>query len=159
MTELLWAAAFLCVVLGIAGLILPALPGPLLIFAGLVAAAWAEDFAYVGTNTLLVLAILSALALLLDFLAGALGARRYGASARAATGALLGALVGIFFGLPGLVLGPFFGAVVGQLLTAPELSPAVRAGWGAWIGVLLGTAAKVALAAIMIGLFVFIRFF
>ena len=154
---LLWAAAIFLTVLGIAGLVVPALPGPLLIFLGLVAAAWAENFEYVGVFMLTVLAVLAALAYALDFVAAAFGARRYGASAGAAIGALLGALVGILFGLPGLILGPFIGAVLGQFLAAPELQQAVRAGWGAWVGLVLGIAAKAALSMTMIGLFVIAR--
>ena len=157
MTILLWAAAIVFIAVGVAGLVVPALPGPVLIFLGLLAAAWAEDFEYVGAYTLIVLALLAALAYALDFVAGAFGARKYGASTGAAIGALVGALVGIFFGLPGLFLGPFFGAVVGQLCVAPELRQAVRAGWGAWIGLVIGMAVKAALAIFMIGLFVFAR--
>lgn len=157
MTALLWAAAIVFVALGVAGLVIPALPGPVLIFVGLFAAAWAENFEYVGAFMLVALAMLAALAYALDFVAAAFGARRYGASAGAAIGALIGALVGIFFGLPGLILGPFFGAVLGQLSAAPELRQAMRAGWGAWVGLVIGIAVKSALAVLMIGLFAVAR--
>lgn len=159
MTVLTWIIAILLVVAGLAGLVLPALPGPLLLFAGLFLAAWAEQFVHVGTWTLVVLAVMAALALLADFVAGAFGAKRYGASPRSVAGAALGAIVGIFFGLPGLLLGPFAGALLGELSARRDLAAAGRAGWGATIGLVLGTAAKLALGFAMVGLFLVVRFF
>lgn len=154
-----WAAAAALVVAGLAGLVLPALPGPLLLFAGLWTAAWAEDFAYVGMKTLVVLAVIATLALVAEIIAGAFGARHYGASMRSVTGATVGAIVGMFFGLPGLLLGPFAGALIGELTTRRCLVSAGRAGWGATVGLVLGTAAKLALGFTMIGLFSAVRLF
>jgi uncharacterized protein len=159
MTALIWITAVVLVVAGLAGLVLPALPGPLLVFAGLLLAAWAEGFAYVGTKTLIVLGVMAALASLADYVAGAFGARRYGASYRSVAGAALGAVVGIFFGLPGLLLGPFIGALLGELAERRNLLSAGRAGWGATVGLVLGTAAKLALGFTMVGLFLLVRFF
>jgi uncharacterized protein len=158
MAVLTWVLAILLVAAGLLGLVLPALPGPLLLFAGLLVAAWAEGFAFVGAGTLVGLGLMALLAVLVDFLAGALGARRYGASPRAFIGATLGALIGIFFGLPGLLVGPFLGAVLGELSARPNLQAAGRAGWGAMIGLALGTAAKIALGIAMIGVFLVVRF-
>ncbi|MCC5857494.1 MAG: DUF456 domain-containing protein [Ectothiorhodospiraceae bacterium] len=158
MSVLIWILAILLVSIGLAGLVLPALPGPLLLFAGLWAAAWAEGFVHVGTRTLVVLALMAALASLADFVAGAFGARRYGASPRSVAGAALGAVVGIFFGLPGLLLGPFIGALLGELSARRGFLAAGRAGWGATLGLMLGTAAKVALGLSMLGLFLVVRF-
>jgi len=158
MTIALLSLAFVLVVAGLVGLVLPVLPGPLLLFAGLAVAAWAEDFAYVGQATLIALGFMAALALLADFAAGALGARRYGASRRAVYGAALGALVGIFFGPVGVVLGPFIGAVLGEVIARGNLPAAGRAGWGATLGLLLGTAAKLALGFAMLGVFLLVRF-
>ena len=159
MTVLTWIIAILLVAAGLAGLVLPALPGPLLLFAGLLMAAWAEQFVHVGTWTLVVLAVMAALASLADFVAGAFGAKRYGASPRSVAGAALGAIVGIFFGLPGLLLGPFIGALLGELSARRDLAAAGRAGWGATVGLVLGTAAKLALGFAMVGLFLVVRFF
>lgn len=158
-TALLLLLAVLLVIVGLAGLILPALPGPILVFAGLLLAAWAEDFIHVGTTTLIVLGIMAALAYLLDFIATALGARRSGASGYAMTGATVGAIVGIFFGIPGLLLGPFLGAVIGELLARRNLLAATRAGIGAFIGLVVATAGKVALGVGMIGVYLVVRVF
>src|SRR3970282_93440 len=118
---LLWILAAVLVIVGLAGLFLPVIPGAVLVFAGLVVAAWADDFAYAGWGTLTVLGVLALLTYPADFLASAFGAKRYGASPRAVTGAVIGAVVGIFFGLVGVLLGPFAGAVVGELLTQRHL--------------------------------------
>jgi len=98
----LWLLGAVLVVLGIAGMLLPALPGPVMMFAGFVIAAWAEGFAYVGYGTLAALAVMTLLAYLVDFIAGAMGAKHFGASSKAAIGAAIGAVVGIFFGLLGI---------------------------------------------------------
>lgn len=157
-TVLLWILAAILVIAGLAGMILPALPGAPLLFAGLFVAAWAEDFAHVGATTLTVLGIMAALSYALEFAATALGARRFGASARAMTGAALGTVVGLFFGLPGLVFGPFLGAVAGELTARRDLQAAAGAGFGAFLGLLLATAGKLALGFAMLGLFLLVRF-
>ena len=152
-TILQWLLAAVLVLAGLLGLLLPMLPGPPLLFAGLLVAAWAEDFAYVGVGTLTLLAVLALLTYAVDFVATALGAKKFGASKRAALGAALGALVGLFFGLPGILLGPFIGAVVGELTAQRGLGDAGRAGLGATIGLVLGAAGKLAIAFSMLGLF------
>jgi uncharacterized protein YqgC (DUF456 family) len=107
---ILWIVAVALVIAGLAGALLPALPGALLVFIGLVLAAWADGFTNVGGATIAVLAVLTASTYALDFVAGAIGARRFGASRRAMIGASIGAVVGIFFGIWGIILGPFAGA-------------------------------------------------
>ncbi|MDO9387672.1 MAG: DUF456 family protein [Thiobacillus sp.] len=143
---LLWLLAAFLIALGFAGLILPAVPGIPLVFAGLVLLAWAEGFAYVGWATLTLLGVLALLSYGIDFLAAALGAKRFGASPRAVTGAALGALIGLFFGLPGIVLGPFVGAVIGEFSRLASAKAAARAGVGATLGLLFGALLKIALA-------------
>ncbi len=158
MTVVIWIIATLLVLVGMAGLVLPALPGAPLLFAGLVAAAWAENFAYVGAGTLVVLGLFTALIIAVDFIAGALGAKYFGASPRAITGALLGGVVGLLFGFPGVLLGPLVGAVIGELSVRRDLNAATRAGFGASLGLLIAAVAKIALAFTMIGVFVAVRF-
>ena len=155
---LLWIVAIILVLAGMAGLLFPILPGAPILFAGLFLAAWAEGFEHVGTGTLIALGIMALLMYVLDFLAGAFGAKRFGASPRAIIGATLGAVVGIFFGIPGVLLGPFIGAVLGELTAQSDLKTAGRAGIGATVGLALGAAAKLALAFAMVGTFVVMRF-
>jgi uncharacterized protein YqgC (DUF456 family) len=154
---LLWLLAALLIVVGFAGLILPAVPGIPLVFAGLVLLAWAENFAFVGWITLAALGVLALLSYGVDLLATALGAKRFGASPRAVAGAALGVVAGLFFGLPGIVLGPFVGAVIGEFSRQASARAAVQAGLGAMLGLLFGALLKIALAFTMVGVFVLDR--
>lgn len=159
-TLLLYLLAALLVVAGLAGTLLPVLPGAPLVFVGLLVAAWADGFTHVGGWTLAILAMLTLLSLVVDFWATAHGAKRVGASKLAMLGATLGTVVGLFFALPGLILGPFIGAVAGELLHQRSLHPnslglAGKVGAGTWLGILLGTALKLALAFTMLGTFAF----
>lgn len=148
----LWILAIALVAVGVAGTVLPALPGALLVFLGILLAAWADHFARIGIWTLIVLGVLTALAHTIDLLITLLGVRRSGASGRAAIGAGLGALVGLFFGIPGLILGPFVGAVLAELTVHRDVARAGRAGLAAWIGYLVGTVARVAIVFMMIAI-------
>lgn len=156
-TIVLWITAGVLIVIGALGLVLPILPGSPLIFLGALLAAWAEDFQYLGVWSLTTLGVLAALALAVDFIAGAFGVKRFGASGRAVTGATIGAIVGLFFGIVGVLVGPFVGAVIGELSVRRNLAAASRAGVGAALGLALGTAAKLAIAFAMIGFIVVMR--
>lgn len=155
----LFAVGGLLIVVGIVGLLIPALPGAPLVFAGLVVAAWAEDFAYVGTGTLVLLAVIALLTYVVDILAGIFGVKRFGASGYAMAGAVVGALVGLFFGLFGILLGPFVGASMGEYIKVRDMPRAGRAGFGATVGLVVGAAVKIALAFSMLGIFALARFF
>jgi uncharacterized protein len=133
--------------------VLPALPGTILVFAGLLLAAWADGFMRVGAGSLVVIGVLGAASYLVDLVAVGLGAKRIGASRLAVAGATLGTIAGLFFGLPGLIVGPFVGAVLGELTAHRDLARAGRVGLAAWIGFIVGTAVKVGLAFAMVGVF------
>ena len=154
----LWIVAAALVVIGLAGTILPALPGVPLVFAGLVIAAWIGDFQKIGWPTLTILAVLTSLAIAADFIATLLGAKRAGASRLALAGAAIGSIVGLFFGLLGIFVFPFVGAVVGELIARQRLNQAARVGVATWLGMLLGALAKLSLAITMLGVF-FISYF
>ena len=156
---LYYVIALLMILAGVAGVILPVLPGLPLVFFGMLLAAWAGGFERVGAASLVVLGVLTLLSVVVDFLSSAVGAKRAGASRMAVVGALVGSIVGIFFGIPGLLAGPFVGALAGELLHARRLAQATRVGVATWIGLLLGTALKVGLAFAMLGLFAFAWFF
>jgi len=148
-----YVVAALLVAVGLAGILLPALPGLPLVFAGMALAAWAGDFEQVGGWTLLVLGLLTVVSLGVDFLATAMGARRVGASRLALVGAALGTFAGLFLGPVGLFVGPFAGALVGEFAHSREVARATRVGVGTWLGILLGTVLKLGLAFTMLGLF------
>jgi uncharacterized protein len=154
MTPLIWIAAIGLIALGLAGTVIPALPGVPLVFAGLWLAAWADGYAHVGALTLSLLGVLVVLSVVIDFAASAMGAKRVGASPKAITGSVIGTFAGLFFGLPGLLLGPFVGAVIGELAARQSLEQATRVGIATWVGLLLGTLLKLALSLAMLGVFV-----
>jgi uncharacterized protein len=151
---LLWILAVGLVAVGVIGTVVPGLPGAILVLAGLVLAAWIDGFARVGVLTLAALAAFTAAAYALDFVATAVGARRFGTSWWGVLGALLGTLAGLVFGLVGLVLGPFLGAFLLELCARRDLRQAGRAGLGAWLGLVLGAAGRLGLVAAMIAIFV-----
>ena len=155
---LYWIVAAALVGLGLAGLVLPGLPGAPLILAGLVLLAWAENFAYIGVWTIVALTLLALLTYGVDFWATMFGTKKFGASKRAVIGALLGVVAGLFLGLPGVIFAPFIGAVIGELSARKSMPQAARAGIGATIGLVLGAALKIAMAFAMIGIFLVARF-
>ncbi len=152
--EVLYALAAGLVLIGIVGTFLPVLPGVPFVFAGMALAAYVDDFQKVGWITLLVLGILTIVAVLVDFVAASLGAKRVGASRAAIAGAAIGTLIGIFMGPFGLIFGSFFGAVIGELVATSNAPHAARVGLAAWLGLILGTLFKLALTFAMVGIFV-----
>lgn len=153
METALWIIAVLLVLAGLAGLVLPVLPGTVLVFAGLVAAAWADGFTRVGWLPLAALGGLTLLSLAADVILSGAGAKKAGASRQAVIGASIGAFVGVFFGIAGIIAGPFAGAVIGEFLVRRDLLHAGRVGYGALAGLVLGSALKIALAFSMLGVF------
>ena len=158
MHSLYYGLAVALVLVGIAGVILPALPGLPLVFAGMLLAAWAGDFQQVGWVTLVVLGLLTLFSVGVDFFATLVGAKRVGASRKALIGAVVGTFAGLFFGPIGLFAGPFVGALLGELWHGREIGQAAKVGLGTWLGILLGTVLKLGLAFAMLGLFAFAWF-
>ena len=157
-TPIYYVLAGLLILAGIAGTVLPALPGLPLVFAGMLLAAWAGNFQEVGWIPLLVLGLLTLLSLGIDFLATSLGAKRVGASKLAVAGAVLGTFAGLFFGPVGLFAGPFVGALGGELIHGREVRKATKVGFGTWLGIVFGIVLKLGLAFAMVGLFAFAWF-
>jgi len=151
--NLWYALAAILIIVGFIGTIVPALPGVPLVFGGMLLAAWADGFQHVGVWTLVGLGVLTVIAVAVDFIAGLAGAKRVGASKLALLGAAVGTIVGIFFGIAGLLLGPFVGALLGELAAGATLQRATNVGVGAWIGFLVGTVLKLGLCFAMLGIF------
>ncbi len=154
-----YAIAALLVVVGVIGTVLPALPGLPLVFAGMLLAAWAGDFERIGIPMIVLLAVLTLLSMAVDFWATAHGAKRVGASRKALIGAVIGTFAGLFVFPPfGLFVGPFAGALIGELLhrrnvDRESLGHAAKIGFGTWLGIVLGVVLKLGIAFAMIGLF------
>lgn len=151
---LLWLLSVALIVLGLAGTVLPLLPGTVLVWGGIVLGAWIDDFARVGTTTVVVVSVLAALAWGLDYVAGLMGAQKAGASKQALLGAAVGTVVGLFMGLVGVLFMPLVGAAVGEYVARKDQTRAVKVGVATWVGIMVGLIAKVVLAFIMVGIFV-----
>ena len=156
--SLYYTLAVVLVLVGIAGVILPALPGLPLVFAGMLLAAWAGDFQQIEGWWFIPLGLLMLVSIGVDFFASMVGAKRVGASGKALLGAVVGTFAGLFFGPIGLFAGPFVGALLGELWHSRELGKATKVGLGTWLGILLGTVLKLGLAFAMLGLFAFAWF-
>lgn len=153
-----WAIAALLMLMGVIGSLLPAVPGVLLVFGGMLLGAWIDGFRRIGWVTLAVLGVLTILALLSDMLFSVIGAKRVGASRTALFGAAIGGLAGIFFGLAGALLGPFLGASAGELLSKRHLKHSVRVGAGTWVGLALSLVFRLIIIFTMFTVFI-TRFF
>jgi len=153
-TVLWWALSVGLILAGLAGTVLPALPGTLLVLGGIALGAWIDDFQRVGWVALTSVTVLAILSWVLDYASGVLGARRAGASPQAVTGAAIGTVLGIFMGFVGVLFMPLVGAAVGEWLARRDQLGAMRVGIATWIGLMLGMFAKIVLAFVMIGIFV-----
>jgi uncharacterized protein YqgC (DUF456 family) len=138
---------------GLIAALVPALPGIPLIFGGIWLIAGVDRYRHLGVWWLLGIALVGLIGVTLDLLAGALGAKRVGASKQAVAGALAGTVIGVFFGLPGLLIGPFVGAVLGELAAGNGVQRSTAVGVNAWIGLLFGTLIKLVASIIMVVLF------
>jgi uncharacterized protein YqgC (DUF456 family) len=149
----LYAIAVALIVAGLAGAIVPTLPGIPLIFGGIWLIAGVDRYQHVGPWWLVGIAGVGAVGLTLDLLAAALGAKRVGASKQAVWGALAGTIIGLLFGLPGLLLGPFLGAVLGELAAGNSVLRSTHVGVNAWVGLIFGTIIKLVSSLMMVTLF------
>ncbi len=148
-----WILSTGLIALGIAGTVLPALPGTVFVLGGIVLGAWIDDFTRVGWVTLTVVAVLAVIAWVMDYVSGVLGARKVG------IGAALGTVAGIFFGFIGVLFLPLVGAAVGEFIARRHHGQALRVGFATWLGLMVGMVAKVVLAFVMTGIYVVALFF
>ncbi|MBK7014573.1 MAG: DUF456 domain-containing protein [Sulfuritalea sp.] len=149
----LWILCAVLILAGLAGTVLPVLPGTLLVWGGVVLGAWIDDFTRVGVTTLAVVTVLAVLAWGLDYVAGLMGAKKAGASKLALLGAAAGTVVGLFMGLVGVLFMPLAGAAAGEYLAQKDQARAVKVGVATWVGIMVGLIAKVVLSFIMVGIF------
>jgi len=148
----LYVLAAALVVGGVAGAVLPVLPGIPMIFGGIWLAAAVDQYRHLGWAWLVAIGIVGAVGVALDFVSASLGAKRIGASPRALWGAGMGTVIGMFFGIPGLIVGPFAGAMAGELWSGTSVLRSAHVGVGTWVGMLLGMLAKVVISFLMIGM-------
>ncbi len=149
----MWVVSATLIVAGLAGTVLPLLPGTLLVWAGLLLGAWIDDFTRVSVGTVVFVTLLAALAWALDFVAGLMGAKRAGASKLALVGAATGTVLGLLMGLIGVLFMPLIGAAIGEYWAQKDQQRAAKVALATWLGMMLGMVAKVVISFVMVGVF------
>lgn len=155
----LWIVALCCMAGGLAGTVFPALPGLPLIAIGGWLIGWAGDYAVIGWKTIAALVVLAVIGIAVDTLAQAVGAKKAGASKEGLVGSVVGTVAGVFMGgFIGILFMPLVGAAIGEFVAKRDLLHAGRVGIATWVGMIVGTAVKIALAFTMIGLLFIVYF-
>ncbi len=152
---LLWTTAVAFIVVGVAGTIVPALPGIPMIFIGAWIIAYIDDYNEITWMALVVLGILTVIGFAVDWVAQTMGAQKAGASKYGLAGSLVGTILGLFMGIFGILFMPLIGAFIGEYIAQRDLRVATNVGWATWLGMLAGTAIKLALSFTMIGIVIF----
>jgi uncharacterized protein YqgC (DUF456 family) len=148
MDYLLLAVAIILMLLGIAGCLLPILPGPPLTYLGLVVLHFTR-FAEISRNMFIILGIVAVVVTVIDYVVPIWGTRQFGGSKYGMRGSTVGLIIGLFLGPPGIIIGPFIGAVVGELIFKDDIKYALKAGFGSLLGFLTGVGLKLAAALLM----------
>ena len=143
---LIIAALFLLI--GFLGCIIPGLPGTPFAYAGLWIAQ-ATDLVDFTWQTLLIWGIVTVVVSVLDYVVPAWGTKQFGGTKWGVVGSTIGVFVGLAFGAVGVIVGPLLGAIIGELLGGKQVSAALRAGWGSFIGILFGTVIKLICCGLM----------
>ncbi|MEE4214554.1 MAG: DUF456 domain-containing protein [Bacteroidales bacterium] len=150
----LLALAIVFLIIGIIGCLVPVLPGPPLSFAGILILHF-TDFAEFRLNLLVILGVIAVVVAVFDYVVPIWGTKKFGGTKYGIRGATIGLLVGLFFGPPGIIIGPFLGAVIGEMIYKDDFNYAIRAGLGSLIGFMAGIGIKLATSLIIT--FYFIR--
>lgn len=140
---LLYALSAICMLVGLAGCILPMLPGPPLAWLGMLLLHFTDRVDFSVTE-LVVSALVVIATLVLDYFTPMIGAKKFGGGKYGNRGCVIGTIMGMFFLPLGLILGPFLGAVIGELIAGKPFRAALKAGFGSFVGFLFGTLIKLA---------------
>lgn len=155
MTDWVLIIAIIVMLIGLFGTFVPFLPGTPLIFLAMTGYGWYEGWHLIDWRFLGIMGMLTAFSLLIDYLAGYLGAKRSGASRAGQWGAVLGGIIGIFIMGPlGIIVGPLLGAITAELIGGQNLTQAVQSGFGTLIGIAGGIIAKFLIAFVMVAAFI-----
>jgi uncharacterized protein YqgC (DUF456 family) len=141
----------LIAMVGLAGCILPVIPGPPFSFLALIILSWAKDWEPFSSTFLIIMAGLTILLTILDYVVPVIGAKKYGASKLGLWGSIIGILIGLFFFPPlGMLIGAIVGALAGELIAGKEIKKALRAGWGVFVGNMLVIVLKLAFSGVIL---------
>jgi uncharacterized protein len=154
MTALWWTLTLLLMLVGLAGAVIPLLPGTTIILAAAILHRMLLGEAHsIGWWTIGSLTFLTLVSYVVEFFSGSVGAKKFGATRWGGIGGIVGAIVGLFFGLPGVFIGPLLGVLLGELLGGQGLLPAGKSTWGTFVGTAAGMIVKLIIAGLMIGWF------
>jgi hypothetical protein len=153
MDYVLLALAIIMMIVGIAGCLLPVLPGPPLTYLGLVVLHFTK-FGPVSTNLFIILGVVAIVVTVIDYIVPIWGTRQFGGSKYGMRGAAVGLVIGLFLGPFGIIAGPFIGAVVGEMIFKDDIKYALKAGFGSLLGFLTGVGLKLAASLLMTFYFV-----
>lgn len=148
---ILWVAAVLLMGVGILGTVIPMIPGLPMIFAGAWLAAFIDHYDKINVWVVVLLGVLMLIGLAIDWIAQTMGAKKAGATKLGIVGSLIGTFVGIFTGLWGLIFMPLLGAAIGEFIDHQDMLRSGKVGFATWLGMIIGTVVKLALAFTMIG--------
>lgn len=141
--------AIILMLLGLAGAILPVIPGPVISFLGLLSVYFLSDEPLTD-QFMVILAVITVAVTAIDQVVPVLGTKKMGGSRYGVNGSIIGLIIGIFFFPPiGLIVGPFLGALAGELISGKDLNQATRAGFGSFVGFISGTVLKLVFSAVV----------
>lgn len=142
------------IISGVLGCVLPIIPGPPLSYIGLLLLHFTERYQF-SSKFLIIWAIITVVVYALDYLIPAWGTKKFGGSKRGVWGSIIGLVIGMFFFPPfGIIIGPFVGAVIGELTAGKESKAALKSGFGSFMGFLAGTLLKLIASGMMTWYFV-----
>ena len=148
--EFLIVLGIIFILIGIIGCVIPGVAGPPFSFLALICLSIVKKWEPFSSKFLIILGILTVIVQALDYMLPAVGAKKFGASKYGFWGAVIGMLFGIIFFPPfGIIVGAFLGAISGELIAGKETSNALKAGWGVFVGVMIGMLLKLILAGVM----------
>lgn len=143
MDYFLLALSIVLILIGIIGCLVPVLPGPPLSYAGILILHFTK-YAEFSRNLLIILGVVAGIVTLLDYFVPIWGTKKFGGSKYGIRGATIGLIVGLFFGPPGIIIGPFMGAFIGEMIFKDDFKYALKAGFGSLLGFLTGIGLKLA---------------
>lgn len=148
---LLLILAIILMLVGLAGVILPFLPGVPVAWVGMFLFAYQTKFEIISFRAMMIFLALTVLSVLLEFALPVLGAKKYKASSLGLLGAALGLIIGPFiFNLVGVIVGPLLGAIIGELI-AGKRDQAIQSGWGTFVGFMVSIVLRIVLVLVMFG--------
>jgi uncharacterized protein YqgC (DUF456 family) len=148
--EFLIVLGVIFVIVGIIGCIIPGVAGPPFSFLALICLSIARKWEPFSVKFLIILGVLTIIVQAMDYVLPAVGAKKFGSSKYGFWGAIIGMLLGIIFFPPlGIIVGAFLGAIAGEVIAGKEAAEALKAGWGVFVGVMVGMLLKLILAGIM----------